>query len=115
MRLSQADQTPSTDHTCENKRSFGGERDKQQINHVNEWFKLKYGKLILNTVCGYSVGLNGFGKHKYIPYLIKFSNLKHHQIENKLQRFLDCGIIIKVQKSDPDEFISNSLPDPNRM
>ena len=84
-------------------------------NHFNDWCKLTNDKWVLNTVCGYSVELRDFPKQKYIPPQIKFSDLEHHQIEADLQRFLDCGIIARVHKTEPDEFISNILLDPKRM
>ena len=76
-------------------------------NHFNDRCKLTNDKWVFNTICGYSVELSNFPKQKYIPPQIKFSDLEHHQIEAKLQRFLDCGIIARVHKTEPDEFISN--------
>ena len=73
---------------------------------IDEW--------VLNTVCGYSVGLMDLPKQKYAPLQIKFSDNETAQIETELQRFLECKNIERVYQRDQGEFISNIFTKPKK-
>ena len=82
--------------------------------HFNEWVKLTNDRWILNTICGYSVELCDIPMQEHISQQIKFSDVELIQINEELNRFLDCNIIEKVHQTDKNEFISNIFTRPKK-
>lgn len=82
--------------------------------HFNEWVKITNDKWILHTICGYSVELCEAPRQKQVPPQLKFSDIEIIQIEEELNRFLECKIIEKVYQTDKDEFISNIFTRPKK-
>ena len=52
---------------------------------------------------------------KVIPKPIKFSHEEQEQINKEIDRFLECGIIEKVNEINEGEFISNIFFRPKKM
>ena len=82
--------------------------------HFNEWVKLANDQWILNTICGYSFELCDIPMQEHIPQQLKFSDVELMQINQELNRFLNCNIIEKVNQTDKNEFISNIFTRPKK-
>ena len=77
--------------------------------HFIEWVKITNDKWILHTICGYSVELCESPKQKHVPSQLKFSDIEIMQIEEELDRFLECKIIEKVNKQTKANLYQISL------
>lgn len=82
--------------------------------HFNEWVKITNDKWILQTICGYLVELCESPRQKHVHSQLKFSDIEIIQIEEELDRFLECKIIEKVNQTDKGEFISNIFTRPRK-
>ena len=72
--------------------------------------KLTDDRWILNTICGDSVELCDIPIQEHISQQLKFGDVELMQINQELNRFLDCNIIAE----DKNEFISNIFTRPKK-
>lgn len=82
--------------------------------NYNQWQKITSDKWVLKTICGYSVELERKPKQENIPSQFKFNHIEMLQIEEELERFLNCKIIEKVDYSEPNEYLSNIFTRPKK-
>ena len=73
----------------------------------HNWFKITSDSYIRKTICGYKLEMEDIPSQKVIPKPIKFSHEEQEQINKEIDRFLECGIIEKVNEINEGEFISN--------
>ena len=81
----------------------------------HNWFKITSDSYIRKTICGYKLEIEDIPIPKVIPKPIKFSHEEQEQINKEIDRFLECGIIEKVNEINEGEFISNIFFRPKKM